>query len=134
MNYTELYLTFKILTGARRQTHLIDIFQGIEVISFYKGEALYPKSRQVHDENGISVRINSVGPASLDDLLSIFLSSIKDTNLLKKAVEQFKSELCAVLYAVDRSAELWISHKNLSELSDLGLDFGIDYYILPSEG
>lgn len=124
-----MYLTFRVITGSDDPKGLAKIFSSSNAELFLKGDLLYPQSSRSHPKNGVRIKIEQKRNLSVDRLLTRFFALIRDHKKLKKFLKIYPSELCIVLYAYDRSAELWVSPKNLIRIAELGLDFGIDYYM-----
>jgi hypothetical protein len=131
MRLTELYLTLDIRLGADDPNTTFAQLRNMEGRIYRKGDPLGPKSRRFYEQNGISYRKDPKQGLNLDTLITDFFADF-DLKEMKAVLEKYTSEFCSVTWIADRSAELWISPKNLKLIADLNLDFGVDYYILPA--
>jgi hypothetical protein len=129
MKKTELYLTLDIFTNEDDPISVAKVLGGSPHRVYLKGDLVSAKAKIRFKENGLEYR--HVSPElNLNISIEKFLAEIESPHV-KKILKKYRSEFCVILYAVDRSAELWISPQNLKKVGELGLDFGIDYYIFP---
>ena len=130
MKGTEMYVYLGIF-GFKCSPERISQILGVKPTETFKRGDPIEGTRAKCKQNGWQYRIDAKEIVGLEPLVKKILKRFRDVRSLKKAVAMGRGTLTCVLYARDRSAEIWLSPPTLKGLAKIGCEFHLDYFILP---